>query len=86
MECGMLNLNKGFLLLTYKMEYHDVARADREAGRLGDIYRISDKCRPFFVRPRACFHCVVFRVPKNGTLETKKPPAMQVSQHCFSLQ
>ena len=45
------------------------------------------KYRPlFFVRPRACFHCVVFRVPKNGTLETKKPPAMQVSQHCFSLQ
>ena len=40
----------------------------------------------FIVRPRACFHCVVFRVPKNGTLETKKPPAMQVSQHCFSLQ
>lgn len=51
MECGMLNLNKGFLLLTYKMEYHDVARADREAGRLGDIYWISDKCRPsFFIR------------------------------------
>ena len=50
MECGMLNLNKGFLLLTYKMEYHDVARADREAGRLGYIYRISDKCRLFFIR------------------------------------
>ncbi len=47
----MLNLNKGFLLLTYKMEYHDVARAYREAGRLGDIYWISDKCRPsFFIR------------------------------------
>ena len=52
MECGMLNLNKGFLLLTYKMEYHDVARADREAGRLGDIYRISDKCRPFLSEER----------------------------------
>ena len=24
--------------------------------------------------------------PKNGTLETNKPPAMQVSQYCFSLQ
>ena len=24
--------------------------------------------------------------PKNGTLETNKPPAMQVSQECFSLQ
>ena len=24
--------------------------------------------------------------PKNGTLETNKPPAMQVSQDCFSLQ
>lgn len=57
MECGMLNLNKGFLLLTYKMEYHDVARADREAGRLGDIYRISDKCRPFFYQKRGgIFH------------------------------
>ncbi len=33
---------------------------------------------PFFVRPRACFHCGVFRVPKNGTLKTNKPPAMQV--------
>ena len=27
-----------------------------------------------------------FVVPKNGTLKTNKPPAMQVSQHCFSLQ
>lgn len=53
----MLNLNKGFLLLTYKMEYHDVARADREAGRLGDIYRISDKCRPSFYQKRGgIFH------------------------------
>ena len=40
----------------------------------------------FIVRPRACFHCEVFRVPKNETLKTNKPPAMQVSQHCFSLQ
>ena len=32
----------------------------------------------YIVRPRACFHCVVFRVPKNGTLKTNKPPAMQV--------
>lgn len=39
-----------------------------------------------FVRPRACFQYGVFRVPKNGILETNKPPAMQVSQHCFSLQ
>lgn len=31
-----------------------------------------------FVRPRACFHCGVFRVPKNGTLKIKKPPAMRV--------
>ena len=53
----MLNSNKGFLLLTYKMEYHDVARADREAGRLGDIYRISDKCRPSFYQKRGgIFH------------------------------
>ena len=42
--------------------------------------------RHLFVRPRACFHCEVFRVPKNETLKTNKPPAMQVSQHCFSLQ
>ena len=47
---------------------------------------ISRNHTAFIVRPRVCFHCVVFRVPKNGTLETKKPPAMQVSQHCFSLQ
>ena len=39
-----------------------------------------------FVRAGPCFHCGVFRVPKNGTLKTNKPPAMQVSQHCFSLQ
>ena len=38
------------------------------------------------VRARPCFHCEVFRVPKNGALKTNKPPAMQVSQHCFSLQ
>ena len=38
------------------------------------------------VRAGPCFHCGVFRVPKNGTLKTNKPPAMQVSQHCFSLQ
>ena len=30
------------------------------------------------VRPRACFHCEVFRVPKNVTLKTNKPPAMRV--------
>ena len=42
------------------------------------------KC--FIVRARPCFHCGVFRVPKNGALKTNKPPAMQVSQHCFSLQ
>ena len=45
---GMLNLNKGFLLLTYKMEYHDVARADREAGRLGDIYLRVNAVRFYF--------------------------------------
>lgn len=27
-----------------------------------------------------------FADPKNGTLETNKSPAMQVSQECFSLQ
>ena len=32
----------------------------------------------FIVRPRACFHCEVFRVPKNVTLKTNKPPAMRV--------
>ena len=31
------------------------------------------------VRPRACFQGGVFRDPKNGTLKTNKPPAMQVS-------
>ena len=41
---------------------------------------------PLFVRAGPCFHCGVFRVPKNGALKTNKPPAMQVSQHCFSLQ
>ena len=40
----------------------------------------------FLVWAWPCFHCGVFRDPKNGTLKTNKPPAMQVSQHCFSLQ
>ena len=63
-------------------------------GRVGSTPTISalkkDCCsysNPFLViRARPCFHCEVFRVPKNGALKTNKPPAMQVSQHCFSLQ
>ena len=47
----ILKSNKGLLLLTYKMEYHDVARAYKEAGRLGNIYQAKDKCCPsFFIR------------------------------------
>ena len=32
----------------------------------------------FFVRARPCFQDGVFRVPKNGMLETNKPLAMRV--------
>ena len=32
----------------------------------------------FFVRARSCFQDGVFRVPKNGMLETNKPLAMRV--------
>ena len=36
-------------------------------------------CIPyFFVRARPCFQDGVFRVPKNGMLETNKPLAMRV--------
>lgn len=31
----------------------------------------------FFVRVRPCFQYGVFRVPKNGMLETNKPLAMR---------
>ena len=40
----------------------------------------------FVVRARPCFTRRVFRNTKNSTRKTNKPPAMQVSQHCFSLQ
>ena len=33
---------------------------------------------PFIVRARPCFQDGVFRVPKNGMLETNKPLAMRV--------
>ena len=33
---------------------------------------------PIFVRARPCFQDGVFRVPKNGMLETNKPLAMRV--------
>ena len=32
----------------------------------------------FFVRARPCFQDGIFRVPKNGMLETNKPLAMRV--------
>ena len=48
--------------------------------------RISDY-RPFVLLGQGPVFIVEFFVdPKNETLKTNKPPAMQVSQHCFSLQ
>ena len=39
----------------------------------------------FFVMPRACFHCGVFRWSEKRNFENKKTTC-KVSQHCFSLQ
>lgn len=40
---------------------------------------------PFFVvRARPCFQDGVFRVPKNGMLETNKPLAMRVVEDALA--
>ena len=42
---------------------------------------------PIFVRARPCFTLWSFSLIRKTELwKTNKPPAMQVSQHCFSLQ
>ena len=41
-------------------------------------YAAEDNSAAFFVRARPCFQDGVFRVPKNGMLETNKPLAMRV--------
>lgn len=49
----------------------------------------AENCGYAFLLGQGSVFIVEFFVdPKNGTLKTKKPPAidMQVSQHCFSLQ
>ena len=40
--------------------------------------RLGSNLGGFFVRARPCFQDGVFRVPKNGMLETNKPLAMRV--------
>ena len=46
---AILDLEKGLLLLTYRMENHDVAKVYSVAVRLGDIYLERDKCRLSFI-------------------------------------
>ena len=49
------------------------------------IHLFAERC--IFLLGQGPVSIVEFFVdPKNGTLETNKPPAMQVSQYCFSLQ
>ena len=51
---------------------------DHPVRRFGKS-RTSFLCAAFFlVRARPCFQDGVFRVPKNGMLETNKPLAMRV--------
>lgn len=43
--------------------------------------------KPFFVRAKPCLPLWSFSLIRKTELwKTNKPPAMQVSQHCFSLQ
>lgn len=41
-------------------------------------WKVGNAHFPFFVRARPCFQDGVFRVLKNGMLETNKPLAMRV--------
>ena len=67
---AILDLEKGLLLLTYRMENHDVAKVYSVAVRLGDIYLERDKCRLCFItagnEPSGHAGMSIWRLPRGS--------------------
>lgn len=58
-----------------KFRVDQITAVDGDQGISGLFLQVGDAV---FVRARPCFQDGVFRVPKNGMLETNKPLAMRV--------